>query len=342
MFKKIAAFILLVLLGLVIWQYDLVKYGLSQAKGQMKIILNAKPVEEYLSDPAYPGSLKEKIRLIHEIRDFAVDSLGLKGAKNYEKLYDQHGKPVLWVVTAAPPFKMEAKEWRFPIIGSFSYKGFFNYEWAQKELEDLQKEGLDAGIRTVNGWSTLGWLKDPILSGMLDRDAGDLADLIIHELTHTTLYIKDSVQFNENLATFIGGRGAEMFLEMKFGPGSDELRSYLLKRADRNRFAAYALAGADRLDSLYQTFDKSTTTPQKREAKASAISAFIAALDTVHFKDQLRYAGWFDDFTPDNTYFLSFMRYRSNVEEIEAICEAQFEDDLQRMIAYFKERYRSL
>src|SRR5690606_31589817 len=127
MFKKIVAILLAIAAALAIWRHDLVLYGLSQGKGQLNIILSAKPVEKYLDDPQFPNSLKGKIRLIHEIRDFAVESLGLKGAKNYEKMFDQQGKPVLWVVTASHPFKLQAKEWRFPVFGSFSYKGFFNY-----------------------------------------------------------------------------------------------------------------------------------------------------------------------------------------------------------------------
>ncbi len=44
---------------------------------------------------------------------------------------------------------------------------------------------------------------------MLNRSEGDLANLIIHEMSHATIFVKDSVDFNENLATFIGDRGAE-------------------------------------------------------------------------------------------------------------------------------------
>ena len=44
--------------------------------------------------------------------------------------------------------------------------------------------GYDTKIDEVNAWSTLGWFKDPILSSMLNRSAGSLAELIIHELSH--------------------------------------------------------------------------------------------------------------------------------------------------------------
>lgn len=342
MFKKIAAIFLLIVLGLFVWQHELVSYGLSQAKGQMRIIWGSKPVEDYLADPEYPDSLKSKILLIREIRDYAVENLGLKGRKNYEKLYDQQGKPVLWVATAAPPFKMEAIEWSFPVIGSFSYKGFFDYEMSQKEIKGLKEQGLDASLRIVNGWSTLGWLRDPILSSMLEKDEGQLADLIIHELTHTTLFIKDSVEFNENLATFIGAKGAEMFLAGKYGSASPELSGYISKREDRSRFASYVLKGADYLDNLYDSFDEQTPIEQRYQMKEEAISGFIKNLDTVRFNEKGRYAGWFDGFMPDNTYFLSFTSYRSNLDELERRYRNQFRSDLKEMISYYSGKYKSL
>jgi predicted aminopeptidase len=67
---------------------------------------------------------------------------------------------------------------------------------------------LLSGIQEVG--QRLGWFTDPILSKMLMRSEGDLANLIIHEMSHATIFVKDSIEFNENLATFIGDRGAEL------------------------------------------------------------------------------------------------------------------------------------
>ena len=118
----------------------------------------------------------------------------------------------MWVVMACEPFALKPKEWKFPIIGSVPYKGFFKKERAEALKAELEKEGWDVMVRNPGGWSTLGWFTDPILSKMLMRSEGDLANLIIHEMSHATIFVKDSVEFNENLATFIGDRGAELFL----------------------------------------------------------------------------------------------------------------------------------
>src|SRR5688572_21527816 len=225
--KRISLAMLALLIVLTIVYWDLVVYGIRQAKGQFTIIYRARPVEEVLADPNFPDSLKQKLVLINEVRKFAIDSLGLKDTKNYKTLYDQKGEEIMWVVTASEPFRLKAKEWTFPVLGSVPYKGFFKKELALELREDLQKEGWDVSIRNPGGWSTLGWFTDPILSKMLERNEGDLANLIIHEMSHSTIFIKDSINFNENLASFIGDRGAENFLQFKYGKSSVEYETYV-------------------------------------------------------------------------------------------------------------------
>ena len=91
------------------------------------------------------------------------------------------------------------------------------YAKAESLKAELESEGYEVRIRPVGAWSTLGFFNDPILSNMLERSPGALAELIIHEMTHATLYVKDGVDFNENLATFVGEQGALEFLEAQYG-----------------------------------------------------------------------------------------------------------------------------
>ena len=252
---------------LIIINYQLVYYGYVQAKVQLSIVWNSKPVEEILKTPDFPDSLKIKLKIIEEVKLFAVNDLGLKGIRNYTTYFDQHGKELMWVVSGCEPFKLESYKWAFPIIGSFSYKGFFKYDMAEQEMEKLKKKGLDANIRTAGGWSTLGILKDPVLSNMLDRPIGSLADLIIHELTHGTIFIKDSLEFNENLASFIGNAGAKLFLSHRFGETSKELEEFYYRIEDHKKFTGYVLDGSSMLDSLYNTFTEELSVEQKLELK---------------------------------------------------------------------------
>ena len=102
-FKQLILFILFFLLVVVIFNYKLIGYGLDQAQGQIKVMWNAKPIAEALADPQFPDSLKAKLSMVAEIKQFAIDSLGLSSNKNYTTVYDQQGKEILWVVTACKP-----------------------------------------------------------------------------------------------------------------------------------------------------------------------------------------------------------------------------------------------
>jgi predicted aminopeptidase len=143
-------------------------------------------------------------------------------------------------------FQLKAYEWDFPLIGSFSYKGFFNYDQALEEEDKIRKNGYDTSIDEIAGWSTLGWFKDPVLSDMLDRSSGSLANLIIHELTHGTLYVKDNVDFNENLASFVGDKGALIFLRHKYGENSKEYHEYEQGRVRSDEYTALVFKRAGR------------------------------------------------------------------------------------------------
>ena len=179
----------------VLFNFRLVAYGITQLKGQLSIVWHAKPIAEALSDPAFPDSLKQKLKLVEEIKKFAIDSLGLRATENYSTLYDQQGKALLMNLTAAEKFELKAYTWNFPLLGEVSYKGFFDFKKGKSEAEELERKNYDVEYSSVSAWSTLGWFRDPIFSGMLKRNEGQLAELIIHEMTHATIYLKSSVDF---------------------------------------------------------------------------------------------------------------------------------------------------
>ncbi len=338
-FKRILWGLLAILIALIIIYWELVTYGLQQGYGQLNIIWNAKSVEEYLKDPTFPDSLKARLELITEIRKFAIDSLGLKDTENYKTLYDQKGKEVMWVVLASEPFQLKPKEWRFPILGSVPYKGFFKKERAVRLKQALEKEGWDVIIRNPGGWSTLGWFTDPILSKMLMRSEGDLANLIIHEMSHATIFVKDSVEFNENLSTFIGDRGAEQFLIFKYGETSKEYRNYLQEDEDYLKFVNHMLRGAGKLDSLYANMNDEDPVSRKRLLKEGLIRKVVGSLDTLSLALTKKPSSRFKEKLPNNAYFMNFRQYQAKQTIFIEEWKTRFDSNLKVYISYLSNKY---
>ena len=331
-----------VVVSLAIWQYELVSYGYMQARGQLEVIMNAQPIDDLLEDPLFPDSLKTKLRLVSEIRQYSIDHLGINDADSYKTVFDQKGKTTLWNLTACEPFALEAKTWSFPLLGSFPYKGFFDLEKAKEERKALIDEGYDTRIRPVNGWSTLGWFDDPILSNMLSRPEGALAELIIHELTHGTLYIKDSAEYNENLATFIGEQGARQFLLSKYGSLSQELDEYIGREHDNEKYIDHFIRGGSLLDSLYGTMNASMTYDRKLGMKKALIQEIVNQLDTITFISNRNYSRRFAKTLPNNAFFMSFMRYHAKQGLFEHEFKVDHKSDIKSYLTYLKQKYPSL
>jgi len=328
---------------LILLYYPLIKYGLAQVNGQLYIIWNTVPVEEVLNDSSTSEEMKMKLRLIEEVRTYLEDSLGLNQTENYTTYYDQKDQPILWIVTASPEFEIKAYEWDFPILGRFPYKGFFDLASAEKEEKKMQKAGLDTEIDEVNAWSTLGWLKDPILSSMLKRSPARLAELIIHESTHATLYVKDGADFNENLASFIGVKGAEKFITEAYGTNSEQLLNYKLARKRNKIYKSYMTIAIERLKEKYKHMGPELSIKEKRNLKKRWVNELkMGLLETNYFDDKIEGKMKLEKFQLNNATLSGFSTYSSLQSEMETMYEGKYHRDLKKMIQDFKKKYRSL
>lgn len=317
-----------------VYYHELIAYGFSQLKGQLKIIWNARPVEEVLKDTEVADSVKYKLLLIQEIKAFAVAELGLEPNDNYSTFYKQNKDELLWALSATEPYALKYFEWNFPFLGSVTYKGFFDKEMGLKEKEELEKQGYDIDWGIVSAWSTLGFFKDPIFQSFLNKTEGKLANLIIHELTHGTIYIKNDVDFNENLASLIGDRGALRYLEYRFGKDSKEYQEYIMHRQDSKRFQKYIVSGAAKLDSLYKHI-ANFNDKQKLQLKNEMIDALILGLDTIPFHQKEKYLQLSDDIRKSkNAFFMDYLRYNSQEDSLVKVLDSQFKGDIKAYIQY--------
>jgi predicted aminopeptidase len=344
MFKKIIKFsfeivFLLIMLSSLIWS-DMVIYGISQGKGQLTIVWNSQPIEEILQDASFPDSLKQKLKLIVEIKQYAFDTIGINENNNYSTVYNQRNKAILLTVSACEPYSFKAKEWTFPFLGAVSYKGFFNKKEAEKEILSLKAKGYDVDVYSPSGWSTLGWFKDPILSNMLYKSEGQLANLIIHELTHGTIYIKNDVTFNENLANFIGDKGAENFLIYNYGINSKQYSDYEKSKKDETCFKEYILKSSERLDSLYSTLSVKDSEEIKKQKKNKLIKEIVLGVNSLPLYKRKNYFNYsLQAFSEKNAFFMAFTRYDSQYEFFDKEYQEVHRSNLRNYLSFLKEKY---
>lgn len=196
-------------------------------------------ITEAFQRPDLTTEQKNKILLSQKARLFAFEKLKLLKTENYNSFIDLKRPYVTWVVHAAEKWQMKNYEWKYPIVGAMPYKGFFNETDAKIESDLMLKNGFDTYVRGVSAYSTLGWFTDSLLSSMLRYKDHDLVNTIIHEITHTTIYIKNNSDFNERLAVFIGNKGSELFYKELEGENSPTLKLIAEENADDQLFSEF-------------------------------------------------------------------------------------------------------
>ncbi|MDW3209228.1 MAG: aminopeptidase [Reichenbachiella sp.] len=332
--KNLKWLILVVGVLFVVSEAQFISYLLMQGQGQLEVLWNARPVDEVLKD-SIDQKLREKLLLVEEVKAFAKEDLGLDSEGLYTTVYDQNGEDILWNLTACDPFALQSIEWSFPIVGNVSYKGFFDLEKAKYEEQKLKEKGYDTRIRPVNAWSTLGWFQDPILSNNLERSEGRLAELFIHEITHANIFLKDSLTFNENLASFIGEQGALQFLTNKYGQESTLLDDYKASENDTQSFVKHCLNGVSDLKILYTSFNENMSFSEKVKSKEMYMKKWVETLDSMPFNNPKIYIGRFEEKLPNNAFFMAFERYDSKKESFDLQLQGEFEGDLKAFIKYY-------
>jgi len=244
---------------------------------------------------------------VQDIRRFAMDELGLKMSKNYTRYAQIDRDYLAAVVSACAADSFTRYEWKFPIVGAVPYKGFFDPADARKERDKLEKKGLDVWVRGVEAFSTLGWFKDPLYSYMRDYSVDRLADLIIHELMHATVFIKGHAQFNEELAEIIGREGARLYIESRFGIESEEYRAMTASKADYQAYVSFILELADELDALYAgSADREEKLREKQRVITAAKERYNAEYESRFASDDYR---GFSELPINNAYLELYRLY---------------------------------
>lgn len=299
---------------------------------QSYINFHSTPIQEVLEDQEIDSELKEKIRFVQEVKRFGEDRLGLKKTYNYTKFYETEG-PVLYVVTASEKDRLKLNIWNFPIIGKVTYKSFFKLKDALKEEEKLRKKGLDTFIQGVCAYSTLGWFRDPIFSSLLKLDESILANVILHEMVHNTIYFKGETEFNEQIATFIGNRGTIEFLIEKYGKNSEKVFLAKNYQEDDYLFSKWINEICKELSEFY---DQPISRDEKLRRREEIFHSIKEKFKEIKIKLKTETYKNFDHLNLNNAVLLAYQRYILHLGQLEIIYE-YLGRDLKKFIQFLKE-----
>ncbi len=313
--------------------HELVVYGLKQGYGQLKLISSSQQTTEVLRSGQLNTEEEEKLQLIEKVKTFSVEQLHYRPSNSYTTYYDQKNKPLLWVVTACEPYSLKAYTWKFPFLGEVSYKGFFDHTAALEEYYRLIEAGYDTDLGQVSAWSTLGFLDDPVLSGMLKKSKYRLVNLIFHELFHSTYYAPGTVEVNENLANFMAHKASLCF----FTSNTGDLQEYLKMRRDDSLNTEYILHGAALLDSLYKHLPATLPEFEKKLQKKELLKKIYYQSFFIPFSYPKKFRAHHQDmFIGQNTFFMDYRRYDGMYDSLNQELLIRYNNNLGEMIQDLK------
>jgi predicted aminopeptidase len=315
------------------------RYLARAAWEEGKILRRRRPIARLAADPATDRRTRGKLQLVLAARAFAADSVRLRAGESFTTYSALDHDTLVLVLSGARRDRLQPSTWWFPIVGRVPYKGFFDYAAARRAARDLKDRGLDVYLRPSSAFSTLGWFNDPLLSTTLREDSLDLANTVIHELTHNTFYAPGQAVFNESFANFVGARGAAWFYRAR---GDERAAAEVDARwRDERVLGAFWTGVHDALDSAYAAHpaDSAARVAARDTVYARARGALAAeVVPALHARVSPRYA---ERVPLDNAALLARRIYLTDLQLFDGVYEREGRDlrrTIARVIALAKSR----
>lgn len=245
-----------------------IAYYAQAVGGHLQLMQAARPIPDWLADPATAADLKPKLVEIRSMRDFASQELALPDNGSYRSYADLKRPFVVWNVFAAGEFSAQPFEWCMLVVGCVNYRGYYAKAEAEALAARLAAEGLDTWVGGVPAYSTLGHFDDPVLNTFLRYGQNEVARTIFHELAHQKVFVSGDSAFNESFATAVEEEGMSRWLATHGTPA--HLLAFREQQGRKARFAALVQDYRERLGRL---FDQKTMPPEDmRRAKAGILA----------------------------------------------------------------------
>ena len=308
------------------------------AYAEAKLLSRRQPIERLLVDSGrsrttsvtasmvapLDGATIDKLRLVSDARRFAESALDLKAGASFTHFSRLDRDTLVLVLSAAYRDRLERKTWWFPVVGSFPYKGFFNFEQAKRTRDQLVRDGFDVTLGPSSAFSTLGWFNDPLVSTTIKTDSVTLVNTVLHELLHNTFFAKGRVAFNESFATFVGGRGAEAFFRARGDTAS-------LRRAEEDwqddlMMGAFWARVAQEIDSVFAALPDSARSARLSARESVYAAAHARLVDSVGPRLRGYPAGWAAGVPLNNAVLLSRRVYAEGLDGFDSVFVAEGRD----------------
>jgi predicted aminopeptidase len=294
---------------------------------QAELMAKREPIERVLAEGNLEPRQAERLEKVAAIKAFG-EELGLAPTRNYETISARWDRRIT-NFSACEPLSLEPVGWWFPVVGSVPYLGFFRDQDVRRWESRYRDRGYDVMVRDVAAYSTLGWFRDPVLPTMLDWEEYRLAEVVLHELAHATLWIPGSVDLNETFANVLGEEAATRWMLSRYGDASPQVQDMWARREDRILWRQLHEGLYSELDALYKNPNVS---PQiKLERKAEAFESVEWRVRTAGFHhlephlEEVRSGTW------NNARVAQYRTYNRDREAFVQLLE-QVDGDLQRFV----------
>ena len=314
----------LILVSTLVLQACQLPYLATGAYEQAKILNARRAVKKVINDENVSEQTKEKLEFALKAQSYS-ETQGLKCKGNFKSFVQLDRPYVTYLLIASKKNELKAKTWWFPVVGSFPYKGYFSEEKALKAAQRLQKKDYDTYVRGVTAYSSLGWFKEPILSSMTAGSKLDLADTIFHECFHSTVFYKNEVEKNEQLAVFFAHNILISFL--KNFDQEEEIPEVEKAWEDQLLFSNF-------LNEQIQLAEKSYSNGEQQEE----ILKKIASSYQEKLKPQLNVLSFDSVFLEglNNAKLVAFKTYFHDFEELQRKLKEDYDNDIFSFLEFLK------
>ncbi len=306
-------------------------YYLQSVRGQLDIWSRQHDIERVIAAPATSSILREKLRSVLEIREFASVALALPRNGSYRSYANLERPFAVWNVFAAPEFSMQPRQWCFLFAGCVNYRGYFEKSAADEFAAGVSSEGFDVFVGGVPAYSLLGYFPDPVLNTFIHYPTPHLARLMFHELAHQVVYVRDDSVFNESFAVAVEQEGSRRWLD-RYGSEKDR-KVYDEVTERRNGFVRLIETYRLKLEDLYA---QGADPPAMRVRKAALFASMHDDYRTLKagWGGFAGYDRWFAQ-PPNNALLASVGIYTKRVPAFEALLVREG-GDLERFYAAAK------